>query len=105
MPDGESFSPESRFFTSAGRAAGATSRSDRPHRRKRIRAFMGAEHRRRSVDAVGAADKERCALVQLRRLNGEHTLVSVGCCPARLFDDECEWTRFVKQSQFATLVL
>src|SRR5947209_7024728 len=99
MPDGESFSPGSRFFTSAGRAAGVCSRPYRPHRRQRVRGFVGAEHRARSFDVVGAADKEWRALVELGRLNVEHSLVAIGGCTTGLFDDERKWARFVKQAQ------
>src|SRR5688500_645305 len=55
----------------------------------------------RDVDLLLAADVERRALVQLRRLQVENAGVSVGRRAAGLLDDERERVRLVQQAQLA----
>src|SRR5205809_2820289 len=104
MPDGEVFSSGLCSLTRGSRVAGAISRAHRPHRRQRTGApRVATEHCTGCIDVIRAADEERSALVQLGGLDVENPLVTIGRGAARLFDDESERARLVKQTEFATL--
>src|SRR5258705_4928725 len=106
MPDGESLSSGLGVVTRAGSGAKRQSRAYRPHRGKLAGAFdAAAQHRARGIDIVLAADEEWGPLVQLRRLNVEDTLSTVGRRPTSLLDDERKRVRLIEEPQLSALVL
>src|SRR6266566_2184451 len=96
IPEGEIFPAGSSLLMCAGRGAGGISRAYRPNRRKRCGAFsVRAQHRACGLYIVGAADEQRSPLMQLRGLDIEDSLVSIGCRTTGLLDNERERTRLV----------
>src|SRR5687767_8431307 len=104
-PEGESFSPGSRSFTSAGPRAGPDSRADSAYRGPSARILRRlSQHGPRGIHIVLAADEQRDALMQLGRMDIQHTLRPISGGATGLLDDERERIGLVKKPQLAAPV-